>query len=295
MQLLKDKSILQLKNRVRSSYLTTTVSISLVLFLLGLIGLLILNAKKLSDYVKENIGFSIILKDNCKEVDVMRMQKDMDATYFVKSTQYIPKEKAAKELQEDLGEDFVRFLGYNPLLASINVRLKADYANPDSIRKIEHHFLNYPQVKEVFYQKSLLSLINENVRKISIVILVFSGLLFIISAGLINNTVRLSVYSKRFLINTMQLVGATRNFIRMPFLLTSIFQGLLGSLLSLFLLSGVIFFAQRELSEVISFRDYDIIIALYLIVIIMGITITLSSTFLSVTKYLSIKIDKLYY
>jgi cell division transport system permease protein len=262
---------------------------------LGLIGLLILNAKKLSDYVKENIGFSIILKDNCKEVDVIRIQKDMDATYFVKSTQYVPKEKAAKELQEDLGEDFVRFLGYNPLLASINVRLKADYANPDSIRKIEHHFLNYPQVKEVFYQKSLLSLINENVRKISIVILVFSGLLFIISAGLINNTVRLSVYSRRFLINTMQLVGATRSFIRRPFLFNAVLQGVTGSLLSLCLLTGVIFFAQKELSEVISFKDYDILIALYLLVFILGIAITLVSTFLSVSKYLSMRIDKLYY
>jgi cell division transport system permease protein len=279
---MKDKTVLKLKNKVRSSYLTTTISISLVLFLLGLIGLLILNAKRLSDYVKENIGFSVILKENVKEYDIFRMQKDFDATYYVKSTEYITKDRAARELQDDLGEDFVRFIGYNPLLASINVKLKADYANPDSIRKIEQHFLNFPQVKEVYYQKSLVSMINENVRKISLVILIFSGLLFIISVGLINNTIRLSVYSKRFLINTMQLVGATRNFIRTPFLFSAIFQGFIGAFLALCLLSGVIYFAQQELSEVISFRDYNILLLLYLLVILVGISITLVSTYLTV-------------
>ncbi|MCX6256798.1 MAG: permease-like cell division protein FtsX [Bacteroidia bacterium] len=292
---MKDKTLLKLRNQVRSSYLTTTISISLVLFLLGLIGLLVLNAKRLSDYVRENIGFSVILKENVKELDIYRIQKNLDATYYVKSTQYITKDKAAKDLQEDLGEDFVHFLGYNPLLASINVRLKADYANPDSIRKIEHHFMNYPQVKEVYYQKTLVNLINENVRKISLVILIFSSLLFIISAGLINNTIRLSVYSKRFLINTMQLVGATRQFIRSPYLITSVLQGFIGSFISLGLLSGIIFFAQKELNEVISFRDYNILLILYIFVVILGVTITTVSTYLAVNKYLSIKVDKLYY
>ena len=291
---MQDKTLLKLRNQVRSSYLTTTISISLVLFLLGLIGLLVLNAKRLSDYVRENIGFSVILKENVKELEIKRIQKDLDATYYVKSTQYITKDKAAEELKKDLGEDFVQFLGYNPLLASINVKLKANYANPDSIRKIEHHFMNYPQVKEVFYQKSLVSLINENVRKISLVILIFSGLLFIISAGLINNTIRISVYSKRFLINTMQLVGATRQFILSPYLFTAVLQGFIGSFISLGLLSGIIYLAQKELNEVISFRDFDILLILYVSVLVLGIVITLISTYLAVNKYLSIKVDKLY-
>src|SRR6056297_1571436 len=220
------------KRRLRSSYLTS-ISITLVLFMLGVLGLLILNAQRLSEYVKENIGFSIILKENVKEVDVILLQKTLDAAEYVKSTKYITKEQAAKELQEELGENFIDFLGYNPLLASIEVHLYADYANPDSIKIIEQDFQQYELIKEVFYQKSLVSLVNENIRKISFIILVFSGLLFLIAIALINNTIRLSVYSKRFIINTMQLVGATRGFIRRPFLFRSVWQGIVAALLAI--------------------------------------------------------------
>ena len=161
----------QAKRRLRSSYVSTIISISLVLFVIGLMGLLLLNARKLSRHVKENIGFSVILKDGVREVDMIRLQKNLDASDFVKSTEYITKEKAARELQDDLGEDFVDFLGYNPLLPSIDVRLFAEYANPDSIAKIEAALLKYPQVKEVSYQKSLVELVNRNIRKISLVLL----------------------------------------------------------------------------------------------------------------------------
>ncbi|MBM3434846.1 MAG: cell division protein FtsX, partial [Bacteroidetes bacterium] len=204
--------------RLQSSYITTVVSISLVLFMLGLLGLIILHAKKLSDYVKENIGFSIIMKEGVKEAGIIRLQKILDATEYVKSTEYITKEEAAKEFEKELGEDFTSFLGYNPLLPTIEVRFKAGYANNDSLAIIKEKILANPNVKEVFYQESLVDVVNQNVSKISVIVLAFSLLLLIIAIALINNTIRLSVYSKRFIIRSMQLVGATHRFISRPFI-----------------------------------------------------------------------------
>jgi cell division transport system permease protein len=281
--------------RLRSSYATTVVSTALVLFLIGIMGLLLLTSKKLSDYIKENIGFSVFLYDNVKEADIIKLQKTLDATPYVKSTEYISKEKAADELQKELGEDFIDFLGANPLLASIDVRFFADYANTDSIAKIEKELKAYPQIKEIYFQKNLIHLINENVRKISLIILVFCGLLFIISMALINNTIRLSIYSKRFTINTMQLVGATRSFIRKPFLVSSLVQGLVSSVIALALLAAVIYYSQKELYQVISFHDYQTLSLLGGIVLILGIILAFISTYFAVNRYLRIKTDELYY
>lgn len=278
-----------------SSFVTTIISISLVLFLLGLTGLLILNSKKLSDYVKENIGFSVILKEDVKEVDIIKLQKDLDAAEYVKSTKYVTKDEAAEELKEELGEDFIEFLGYNPLLSSIDVKFFAEYANPDSIALIEQDLAEYTQIQEVFYQKSLIQLVNENVKKISLIILVFSVILFLISFALINNTIRLSVYSKRFLINTMQLIGANKSFIRWPFLLKSILHGIIGALLAIAMLIGIIYMAQKELKGVISFQDIEIVGILFMLVIVLGIIITWVSTFFAVNKYLRLKTNELYY
>ncbi len=283
------------KRRLRSSYFTSVISISLVLFLLGLMGILVLNAKRLSEYVKENIGFSVILKENVKEVDVILLQKSLDAAEYVKSTKYITKEKAAEELKNELGEDFIEFLGFNPLLASIEVHMYAEYANQDSIELIEKEFKQYEQIKEVFYQKSLISLVNENIRKISFIILIFSGLLFLVAITLINSTIRLSVYSKRFLINTMQLVGATRGFIRRPFLYKSAGNGIIAAILAMGFLTGVLYAAQKEFKETISFQDIEIIGMLFLSVLIFGIIINWILTFFAVSKYLRMKVDKLYY
>jgi len=283
------------KSKLRSSYLTSIISISLVLFLLGLIGLLLLNARKISDHVKENIGFSIILKENIREVDIIRLQKRLDAMAFVKSTDYITKDEAARELQEELGEDFIEFLGYNPLGASIEVRFNARFANPDSIAIIEKEIMNWEEVSEVFYQKSLVHLVHDNIQKISLIILAFSGLLFLIAVALINNTIRLSVYSKRFLIKTMQLVGATKTFIRKPFLIKSATHGIYAAIIALVLLMGVIYMAQRELLDIISFQDIDILGILFIIVIIMGIILNWISTFFAVNKYLKMRSDDLYY
>ncbi len=283
------------KRKLRSSYLTSVVSISLVLFMLGLMGLLILNAKKLSNHVKENVGFSVILKNDVKEVDMIRLQKNLDASDFVKSTEFITKEKAAQDLQKDLGEDFINFLGYNPLLASIEIKLNANYANNDSLSVIEKKLRTYPQIKEVFYQKNLINLINENIKRLGLIILLFSILLLFISIALINNTIRLTIYSKRFLINTMQLVGATRRFIRAPFIGRSVVHGIVGAIIAVSLLSVLIYFVQRELTGLLLFQEIDIIAILFLSVMMLGIFIALVSTYVAVNKYLRIKTDDLYY
>jgi cell division transport system permease protein len=283
------------KRKLRSSYATTIISISLVLFLLGIIGFLYLNANRLSVYVKENLGFTILINDNAREAEVVRLQKILNAAAYVRVAEYINKEQAAEMLKEELGEDFVEFLGYNPLLASIEVKLAADWANPDSMARIEAQINSFPQVKEVYYQKNLLDAIHENVKRITIVLAIFSLLLLLIAIALINNTIRLSVYSRRFLINTMQLVGATRGFIRKPFLLKSVLHGLAGATVAIVLLSVFIYGLSNEMNGVIGFSNILLIALLFLIVIVIGIFITLVSTFFAVNKYLRLKTDQLYY
>jgi len=283
------------RRKLRSSYVTSIISISLVLFLLGLVGLLVLNANRLAIHIKENIGFSVILKDNAREVDIIRLQKNLDAKSYVKSTDYITREEAARQTMEELGEDFVEFLGYNPLPASIDVKFYASYANPDSISAIEQELQRFDEVDDILYQKSLIHLVNENIRKISLIILAFSGLMFFIAIALINNTIRLSVYSKRFLINTMQLVGATRSFIRKPFLLRSAGHGIYAAIIAILLLVGVIYLIQKEFMEVISFNDIEILGMLFIFVILLGIVLNWISTFFAINKYLRMKSDDLYY
>ncbi|MCJ7820665.1 MAG: permease-like cell division protein FtsX, partial [Bacteroidales bacterium] len=191
--------------RLGSSYLTLVVSVSLVLFLLGILGMVLINARQLSDYFRESLSFTIMLKEDAREADIRMLQKELDAKSYVKQTEYVSKDEAAVKMEDELGEDFLDFLGYNPLMPTIDVYLLADYTHPDSVMKIEKNILEYPVVDEVFYQESILNLINENVRKISAFLLTISTLLFLIALTIINNTIRLSIYSKRFLINTMQL------------------------------------------------------------------------------------------
>ena len=282
------------KKRLNSSYFTAIISISLVLFMLGILGLILLQAKRVSNYVKENIGFSVILKDKVKEVDIVKFQKSLDAAEYVKATEYIDKERAAKELTVDLGEDFVDFLGYNPLLASIEIRLNADYANPDSLKWIEVDLMKNPRIKEVFYQRDLVSLVSENIKNISLVILVFSILLLIIAIALINNSIRLALYSKRFIIKTMQLVGATPGFIRRPFVLRGILNGIYGALISITLLIALLFYLQQKLPKLFAIQDVEMVASLFGMVLLLGIIITWISTGLAVRKYLRMTTDKLY-
>lgn len=282
------------RRKLRSSYLTTTISISLVLLMLGLIGLLGLTASHLSIYVKENLGLTVMIKNNAKDAEVRKLEKVLSSSQMVKSVRFINKEQAAKELEADLGEDFIEYLGYNPLLSSIEVRLYADYANPEGMEAVKGLISSFPEVKEVFYQKNIVHLIHENVRRISLVLLALASLLMLIAMALINNTVRLMVYAKRFVIRTMQLVGATRGFIRKPLLIQSVMQGLAGGFIANILLSGIIYFSTRELSGVVDFHNIPMVVMLFLMVFLVGILITWLSTFFAVRKYLNLKTEDLY-
>ncbi len=287
----KDNTI---QRRLTASYITSVVSITLVLFLLGLAGILILNAKKLSDYVRENMGISVYIQNDAREVDIFSLQKTLDAKAYVKETRYITKEQAAEEFQEELGEDFVEFLGYNPLPSSIDVKLHAAYANPDSFAVLEKEFLSYPQVADVAYQKDLVYAMNMNIRKISLAILVFSVLLFLIAITLINNTIRLTVYSKRFIIRTMQLVGAHNNLIRRPFLIKGVTQGIIAALFAILLLLASVLIVEKQMEGLFSFQDFRILGIIFAGILFIGMLIAWVSTLLSVNKYLKIKTDNLY-
>lgn len=282
------------QRRLRSSYFTSTISISLLLLLLGLVGLLLLKTKQLSNHVKENIHFKVILFDNVPEVEILRIQKSLDARKYVKETIYITKDDAAAILQESLGEDFIATLGYNPLLPTIEVKFLASYANNDSIPIIESDLKEFDGIKEVYYQKNLIQAVNDNIQRISLYILLFSGLFFLIALSLINNTIRLSIYAKRFIIRTMQLVGATSNYIRKPFLYKAIFQGVIAGLFGNLILTVIIYLLQKQMGDQIFLNDIKILAILYGIVVCLGITLNYFSTYLAVTKFLHIKTDKLY-
>jgi cell division transport system permease protein len=283
------------KTKLRSSYVTLVVSVSLVLFLLGILGIILINARELSDYFRESLSFSVMLDDDAREADIRMLQKDLDAKHYVKSTEYISKDEAAAKMKEELGEDFISFLGDNPLPPSIDVYLISSYTAPDSVSKIEKYILQYPFVKEVFYQESLLFLINENVNKISLFLLVISSFLFLIALTIINNTIRLSIYSKRFLIRTMQLVGATRSFIRRPFIVQSAFHGFVAALIAMVLLAGLLYLIEKEFFLMFTLNSTNLLILLGAVIIFLGILINIISTYFSVNRYLGISEDKLYY
>ena len=280
--------------RLQSSYVTLVVSVSLVLFLLGALGLLLINAKELSDYFRESLSFSVMLDDDAKEADMRMLQRDLDAKPFVKSTEYISKSAAAAKMKEELGEDFIAFLGDNPLPPSIDVYLYAGYTGIDSVAKIEKYIFSYPFVKEIYYQESLLLLINENVRKISVFLLIISSFLFLIAVTIINNTIRLSIYSKRFIIRTMQLIGATRSFIRRPFIVQSAFHGLISALMAMCLLMGLLYLIEKEFFYLFAFKSVNLLALLGGALIVSGVLINTISTFFSVNRYLNSSEDQLY-
>lgn len=280
--------------RLRSSYLTSVISISLVLFLLGTAGFLVLNARNLSRFVKENISINLELSDNIRDADLQLLKKKLDASEYVRSSVYVSREEAAEETRKALGEDFIAFLGYNPLPATIKVKLKAEWANPDSITLLEKKLRQDPQIADVYYRKTLIHEINDNVRKISLIIVAFSILLLFVALTLINNTIRLSVYAKRFLIHTMRLVGATKSFIRLPFLLTGIYQGFLSAVIALGLILAAIFIAQEQIADLIYLLNPDTLIILFLGVVVSGMIISLVSTWFAVNKYLNLDKDDLY-
>ncbi|MBD1432445.1 MULTISPECIES: cell division protein FtsX [Sphingobacterium] len=282
------------RKKTKSVYVSTVISIALVLLMTGLLGLILVHAKNLSKYVKENIVLNIIVNDNVNEGDVLAMQKDLEKDPYVLRTEYISKELAAKNLKEDLGEDFVEYLGHNPLLPSIDVYLKEQYANTDSIQTFIQKSAKNSRVKEVVYQESLIDMVNKNIRIIGIVVLGFTIVLLIIAVALINNTIRLAIYSQRFLIKSMQLIGATKNFIRKPYLLYGIFHGLLGALIAILLLIFTLQFAQKQIPDLVFLRNWYEFGAIFLIVVALGIVISGFSTYFAVTKYLRAKSHSLY-
>ena len=292
---MKDSRPKKIKKRIFNSWITSLMSISLVLVMVGMLGLIIINAGKLSEYVREKIGFTLVLHENIKEVEIDRLQKVLNAGDYVKSTRYIDKETAAKELTEDLGEDFTGFLGYNPLFASLEIKLYAKYTHPDSLLILEKEFLEYPQIKEVYYQKSLVTVITQNVRRISIILLIISGVLTFIFVALINNTIRISVYSQRFTINTMQMVGASNKFIRKPFLQQSVFMGIYGALIANVLILFGVYSYKKELLGIISTNDIATLGIVFLLVLVLGLIISVFSTYFAVNKFLKLKFDELFY
>ncbi|PCH66959.1 MAG: cell division protein FtsX [Bacteroidetes bacterium] len=278
----------------KPSYVSSVISISLVLFMLGLLGLVILHANKLSEYVKENIVLTVIVKESAKEVGIIRLQKMLDASKYVKSTEFVSKEAAAEVLEKDLGEDFIGFLGFNPLLPSIDIHLQANYANSDSIAWIHNNIMEHKEVKELYYEQSLLDKINDNIKTISFMILCFCGLLFFIAAALINNAIRLALYSKRFIIKSMQLVGATQGFIQKPFIYQSVLHGFYGALLAIIFLIGTLYLAQQEIPDLKLIQDLQHFGLLFVFILAMGILISWWSTQIAVIKYLRMKLDDLY-
>jgi cell division transport system permease protein len=271
------------------------MSITLVLVMLGLLALTIVNARKLSDYVKENIGFRVYIKEDAAVEDIILLQQKLNGQAFVKTSEYISPEQAARDLTAELGEDFIEFLGYNPLPPSIDLRVKADWANVDSLDAIEGRLMQELVVKEVFYQKSLVQLINRNIRRISIVLLGFSALLLLIAMALINNTIRLSVYSRRFIIRTMKLVGATRGFISKPFIIRGILQGLYSAIIAIIVLATILYFLMQQVPELVSLFDLYLYLAVFGLVVVIGIFLSWVSTFFAVRKYIKMKEDDLYY
>ena len=276
-------------------FVTSSISTTLVLLLLGLVVFFVLGAHNLSVYVKENINFSILISDDMKESDILKLQKKLDKEPFVQATEYISKKQALREQTEAMGTDPQEFLGYNPFTASIEVKLHSDYANSDSITKIEKKIKKNTNIQEVLYQKDLIDAVNDNIRNISLMLLGLAVILTFISFALINNTIRLTIYSKRFLIHTMKLVGASWSFIRRPFLRRNFWIGVLSAVIADAVLWGAAYWLVSYEPELIRVITPDVMLLVSVSVLIFGVLITWLCALLSINKYLKMKAGTLYY
>lgn len=283
------------KRRLISSYFSVVISISLVLFLLGLLGLLVLNTKKVADHFKEKIALTIYLKDTAKEVEIKQMEKSLALAEYTKSTRFISKDEAAEEHSKDIGENFMDFLGYNPLQNSIDVFLKADFVDQVKIDEITSSITKKDFVDEVIYDKPLISLLNDNIKKISFWVLLISGIFTFIAVLLINSSIRLSVYSKRFIIKTMQMVGATKTFIRKPFVWKSVRLGMIGAIVALIGVAIILYYLNEAFPELALLNDKTLLIGLFITVFGLGVVITWISTFFATQRFLNLRTDELYY
>lgn len=283
------------RRRLLSAYVSVVVSISLVLFLLGLLGLLVLNTKNVADHFKEQIALSVYLKDSAKEVEIDQLKQSLALADYTLSTKFISKEEAAEAHSSDIGEDFMDFLGYNPLQNSIDVFLKADFVSPEQLDIISEEIASRDFVDEVLYDKPLIALLNDNIKKISFWVLLLSGVFLFIAVFLINSSIRLSVYAKRFTIKTMQMVGATKRFIRRPFIWRSMRLGLIGSVLAVAAMLGVLVYIDRSFPELGFLEDRMMIGGLISFIILMGLIITWISTYFATQRFLNLRTDELYY
>ena len=278
----------------KSAYFVPTISISLVLIVVGMLVFILLNARAISDHVKRNIGFAVIVKDNTNEAEIKRVQKILDTQPYVYTSKYVTKEQAAKSFKKEMGEDFERILGANPLLPSIEIKLNPAYANNDSLAMIEKGLARFDIIHEVYYQKSMIESINENIRRITIIFLIVGAVLVLISFTLIRNMIHLAVYSQRLLIKTMQLVGATPFFICKPFVYGSMWRGFFGALIANLVLLGAIFFVQENVGNVINIMRQDVILLMVGFVILSGVVLSFFSAWFSVRRYLRRDLNDLY-
>ncbi|MCB0427536.1 MAG: permease-like cell division protein FtsX [Mangrovimonas sp.] len=283
------------KRRLITSYFSVVLSIALVLFLLGLLGMLVLNAKKVSDHFKEQVVVTIYLKDSAKEVEIKQLEKSLAMSEYVKSTEYVSKEQAAESMKAENGDDFMDFLGYNPLQNSVDVIVKADFVDVAQLEAIAAEATSKSFVDEVRYDKDLVTLMNNNVKKISFWVLVVSAVFTIIAVLLINSSIRLSVYSNRFTIKTMQMVGATKQFIRKPFVWKSIRLGIIGAVVAMLGMAVVLYYINKTFPELEFLSNMVLVAGLFVAVFIVGIIITWISTYIATQRFLNLKTDALYY
>ena len=282
------------KRRLITSYFSVVLSIFLVLFLLGILGLFVLNSKKLSDDFKEEIAMTVFFKNEAIATDLNLFAKELQTAKFVKSSVFVNKKDAAKMHTDIIGEDFMTFLGENPLQNSFDIHLKADYIVSDSIRKIESHFRENAMISDIVYDKQLVNLVNDNIKKVSMWILIISGFLTLIAVLLINSSIRLAIHSNRFIIKTMQMVGATKAFIRKPFIIRSVKLGLVGSGLAVLALISSLIYLNANFPN-LGILDDGIMIGLVLFgVLLVGVLITWVSTYFAAQRFLNLRTDDLY-
>ena len=283
------------KRKLISSYISVVVSIALVLFLLGCLGLLVINSKKVADHFKEQVVMTIYLNDTAKPVEVNQLKKSLALAEYSKEAVYVSKEEAAEFMKADTGEDFMDFVGYNPLKNSIDVYLKADFVTTNNLTEITESLSEKGFIEEIRYDNDLVELMTDNVKKITLWVLIISALFTLIAVLLINSSIRLAVYSKRFIIKTMQMVGATKHFIRRPFVWQSVKLGIVGALLALVGMGIVLFYLDLSFPELQLLQNTVLIAALFIGVFLLGILITWISTFIATQRFLNLKTDHLYY
>lgn len=283
------------KRKLISSYFSVVISIALVLFLLGCLGLLVLNAKKVADHFREQVVVTIYLSDSAKEVEVDQLKTTLAMAEYTKKAVYVTKEEAADMVKDKIGEDFMEFLGTNPLQNSIDVYLNADYVTNETLDGIVETLSTKSFVEDIRYDNDLVELMNSNVKKITFWVLVMSGIFTLIAVLLINSSIRLAVYSKRFIIKTMQMVGATKSFIRRPFIWKSVQLGIIGAIVALIGMGVVLYYLDKTAPQLELLQNHVLIVGLFLGVLLMGVFITWISTFIATQRFLNLKTDQLYY